>query len=529
MIVGGIPVLLGGGGIQYISSSKNWSTSQSSTLIINKPSNLLVGDIIVVFLIIDAGDNVYWTLPAGWVGIGGAINAPDSMAGNGPPPACAYYIIAGGEGATFTFTTNNNKDISGIIAAYRGAKFNKAGAINAQAGTNATAVPTYNLDSLELANFLSKKKNSTPTTFSTPANANIVDFISNTFGGANYLFSRFPGKSLNIQSNPTNGQNETSYIVNLAPLNGHFATSISGWTSGIKLLNVSPNQINILSGVGTVTGQTTPVSVVVVPSGVTYSINGGAYGSVGTVVNGDTLEFMAATGPADWDNTTDNRAIRVGDSDYTWQIRTPTYYSFSGTSSFIVPVGVTSLSTLCHSDGGNSSVVANSGGGGAAGLSYSNSIAVTPGETLTITVTSGSLVSIARGATILVKSNSGAASTSTVGGLKGAVGVGVVNLTGGNGANSGGGGNSPTLASGSITTTAGRDATTLIGDGGSGATYSSTGWIAVNGTGGGVGPGIGRGGGGGGGSGNSGVSASAIDARCIILLNARIFSSLATY
>ena len=91
---------------------------------------------------------------------------------------------------------------------------------------------------------------------------------------------------------------------------------------------------------------------------------------------------------------------------------------FLGSGSFVVPAGVTSISAVCIGSGGAGGfdgVNAPSGGGGA--LAYANGVAVTPGETLTVTF-NGTSVSILRGSTVLVRANN------AVGRTGGTVGVG---------------------------------------------------------------------------------------------------------
>lgn len=93
-----------------------------------------------------------------------------------------------------------------------------------------------------------------------------------------------------------------------------------------------------------------------------------------------------------------------------------TSYTTSGTFSFIVPAGVTSICALCVGGGGKGGVgtAASSGQGG--GLSYSNAISVTPGETLTVVVGVGNVTSgttgdsrLHRAGTNLVMAKGGAA------------------------------------------------------------------------------------------------------------------------
>lgn len=119
-------------------------------------------------------------------------------------------------------------------------------------------------------------------------------------------------------------------------------------------------------------------------------------------------------------------------------------YTTAGTYTFTVPPTITSISAVCvgggGGGGGNDGDSDESGGGGGGGaLAYQISIAVTPGESLTVVVgaagaaggninndgIAGGTSSISRGATILVGAGGGG------GGIYRAPGVGEVNGAGG--------------------------------------------------------------------------------------------------
>ena len=130
-------------------------------------------------------------------------------------------------------------------------------------------------------------------------------------------------------------------------------------------------------------------------------------------------------------------------------------FTSPGDTTWVVPSGVTSVSALCI--GAGSSIFSGGGGGG---LSY-NTFAVTPGETLTISVpapatSTGIACTISRGATVLLRAQSasgniGGAADTTNGATSYAVGstTGTQNYRGGggaagyagNGGNGGAGGN----------------------------------------------------------------------------------------
>ena len=145
---------------------------------------------------------------------------------------------------------------------------------------------------------------------------------------------------------------------------------------------------------------------------------------------------------------------------------------FTASGSFVVPDGVTSISAVCVGCGG-------SGTGGRGGdLRYATAIAVTPGETLDITIsTAGGVTSISRSGTPLLAARGGDGGASTATG--GAIG-------GGNGGNAGSSNGSG------------------LGGGGGAGGYSGNGGAGADG--GGTGSNGSGGGGGGGGGGNGGGS-----------------------
>lgn len=157
-------------------------------------------------------------------------------------------------------------------------------------------------------------------------------------------------------------------------------------------------------------------------------------------------------------------------------------YTTAGTYTFTVPAGVTSICAVCVGAGGGSTYLSTGNFGGS--LSYSNNVATTPGESLTVVVgaggtgTSGASApggdsKISRSATTLILAKGGASASSNVGG---------VSYTGGN------------AQSPSITGSGGGGAGGYSGNGGGGGADGNP-----NGTAGSAGSGGGGGGGGGGG------------------------------
>lgn len=135
---------------------------------------------------------------------------------------------------------------------------------------------------------------------------------------------------------------------------------------------------------------------------------------------------------------------------------TQTYAAFYAGGSFTVPAGVTAISMLTIGGGGGGNDIQGGGGSGGGGgaLSFSNSVSVTPGETLTIEVGTpgtrgiwpgggvpgtggtGGASYVKRSSTVLVGAMGGAGAYGS-GGAGGAAasGTGTTKLSGGDGGN----------------------------------------------------------------------------------------------
>jgi len=206
--------------------------------------------------------------------------------------------------------------------------------------------------------------------------------------------------------------------------------------------------------------------------------------TINVVTNsGPTLVFyiQGQTGPATY-----NYPFIFGDP-----VGQETYVT-SGSYSFIVPAGVTSICGLVMGGGGAGAPsitngTSTGGGGGGGGLSWKNNISVTPGETLSVVVgaagtgslnyigNSGGLSKIQRGGTVLLLANGGTGGTGN-NGSRSAPWAGGASGTGGTTVDpSYGGGNGGTGGNG----TAG--ANTYRPGGGGAAGYTGNGGTGGNG------------------------------------------------
>ena len=176
-------------------------------------------------------------------------------------------------------------------------------------------------------------------------------------------------------------------------------------------------------------------------------------------------------------------------------------YTTPGTFSFTVPAGLTSISAVCVGGGGGGgndtdNTEPGSGGGGG-GLAYQTSIAVTPGEILTVVVgagggsdTAGGQSRIDRSGTSLVAASGGGRGQSPDNGNAGGAGGTVIVGTGGAGGSGG------TTSDGPSNGAGGGGAGGYSGTGGTGQSASGTPASTASTTGGGGGGGQNAGGGG---------------------------------
>jgi uncharacterized protein YjbI with pentapeptide repeats len=142
--------------------------------------------------------------------------------------------------------------------------------------------------------------------------------------------------------------------------------------------------------------------------------------------------------------TSDNSAVAV--------ISTSTIsFTTVGTTNWVVPAGITSVSALIVGGGGGGGRD-NGGGGGGGGVIVNTNIAVTPGTSMSIVVGSGGA---AAASTSTVGSNGGNSSFAGLVAVGGGGGGSLSNIVGANGGSAGGrgGGFASSAVSGTVTTT----------------------------------------------------------------------------
>lgn len=114
----------------FIASASTQNTANGSTLVINKPSGTVDGDLMVAIMTSTEAANATWSGDTGWT----------ELADNGSAQnARVAYKVASSEGASYTFSTTSSKLLAGSILTYRGASYDAIGSFSSS--TN-PVVPT---------------------------------------------------------------------------------------------------------------------------------------------------------------------------------------------------------------------------------------------------------------------------------------------------------------------------------------------------------------------------------------------------
>lgn len=110
---------IGQSGPFLISQASTQNTSNSTSLVINKPSGTREGDLLVAFM--NAPAAITWTGDTGWTEV--------ADQGASPATRVAYKVAGASEGASYTFTLSSTSTGSGTIVAYRNAAYDAIGTI----------------------------------------------------------------------------------------------------------------------------------------------------------------------------------------------------------------------------------------------------------------------------------------------------------------------------------------------------------------------------------------------------------------
>jgi hypothetical protein len=373
----------------------------------------------------------------------------------------------------------------------------------------------------------------TPVGYDAPASWSVTNSGQGSVNGGTYASS---GTISAGQTFTVRGTGSASYSTSNSFLVS-IGTTQSTWSIGTRAIDSDPNafSFNNAGGAGpstlTTSNTITPTGYETstawsVTNGGQGSVSGGAYASSGTISPTQTLT-VRGTSSASY-STSNSFLVSIGATQSTWYITTmamPTEasYTSTGTYSFIVPSGVTSVSVVSIGGGQDGSGGTYGAGGGGGGLNWRNNLTVTAGQSITIEVnayrtatyggntTSGFLECSASGGQ---NSNGGGRSAPSGGGGQGGGGYYLAggggaagysgNGGGGNASNGSGGGGAGGTQGGS--TSSSSVAAVYPSGGGGGVGIYGQGANGVTAGGGGQGGGGGSGGGNGSNSGGSGGS-----------------------
>lgn len=313
---------------------------------------------------------------------------------------------------------------------------------------------------------------------------------------------------------------ENSYL-----LDSDIGVTVQGYDSTIlKAANIGSTvqgydgDLNAIAGISATSGllkktaaNTWSLDTTAYLSGTVGIANGGT-GQTSKTEGFDALAPTTTKGDLIVSNGSDNVRLGVGANTYVltadsteatglkWAAAsggstTKTWTGFLASGSYTVPTGVTSIRAYVFGKGGNGATAARStsaGGGGGGGCAYGD-IAVTAGQTVSISI-SGGIATVSYGGTTMLTADYGGDASGSTGGAPGA-GSKHASVTNGGAYNGGyGGSNNPGCGGGSSGSPLGNGYT---GGGGAGGGGAGAGGIGGNSGGGG-------GGAGGAGSNNSG-------------------------
>jgi len=167
--------------ITFKASSFKQNTTASSTLVIDKPTGTIDGDIMIAFMGNNLGDTGAWSTPAGWTEV--------YDRGDGDMMLVAYKV-ASGEGANYTFNASvSSNGYGGQILTFANALFDVGGA--ATTSTSPLVAPSITVataNSVLLAMYI---RQANGITFTTPSG--MTSLISGTIGGVGpswHIFSQ---------------------------------------------------------------------------------------------------------------------------------------------------------------------------------------------------------------------------------------------------------------------------------------------------------------------------------------------------
>lgn len=203
----------------------------------------------------------------------------------------------------------------------------------------------------------------------------------------------------------TVGQDNTPNAFNFVDVSNQPANTVVA-SSTLTITGIGPDPVNV-----SITGAGSPQ----------ISINGGAWATSGTILNGQTLQ-LRLTSHTVTDGTSRSATVTVGTGSDTWNVitqdDTPAAFSFTDVTNQAVNTVITSNTLTITGIGGNPTAVSVTGTGSPqisinAGA-WTTSGTILAGQTLAVRLTSAGTSSTARSATVTVGNTSDTWSVTTI-------------------------------------------------------------------------------------------------------------------
>lgn len=153
------------------------NSSPGTTVVVNKPTGTVSGDLLVAVMISEAGPA--WSQPAGFTEVLDVVS---------PPFGAASWKVAGGaEPSTYTFTADAPHVLVAALLCFRNAAFDVIGSVGSQNNAPQAGTITLSGEGLTLAVFAA---NNDGVTFSTPTGCTPVIADSDTAKPSIALFRK---------------------------------------------------------------------------------------------------------------------------------------------------------------------------------------------------------------------------------------------------------------------------------------------------------------------------------------------------
>lgn len=156
---------------EFVASASTQNASSGTTLVINKPTGTVAGDLMVAVMASADAAASSWTGDAGWSEV--------ADLATGPNLRIAYKTAGAAEGGSYTFTVNNGNVLSGCILTYRYAAYDTIGSFAVDA--DPLILPTISPSASQSILFAAGANKDANVTLGTPAGmtARITDNNAN--------------------------------------------------------------------------------------------------------------------------------------------------------------------------------------------------------------------------------------------------------------------------------------------------------------------------------------------------------------